>query len=370
MKYSLVLTNRASYARSFTFIDEMFKQMSDIDELDIVVHGSAEFKKYGAIADEIRKDFCVEPYVMRTLVEGGDHVSMVKTTGLALLELADYFEREDVGCAITIADRHETLATAIAASYMNIFLVHMQGGEITGSIDNKVRFSISALADLHLTCTESATILLKENHFRGQVVQTGCPSIDLVARHTYEPPQFERYGGLGGTFGSDEPYILMVFHPDTLNEFTQDQQTAYLLDECLDTGLNVIVLWPNVDAGSNRIEKVYRDFREFEDQQRVRFFRHLEKEDYLDVMQHADLLVGNSSSFIREASYLGVPAVVVGGRQAGRECAENVRRVPFKGSEIHDAINAQLKHGFYNRSYLYGNGNSGEKAARAVLRKD
>src|ERR1043165_951108 len=199
-KICVVITARPSYARIKTALTAI-RSHPDL-ELQLVVAASAVLERYGDALKYIKADgFEVKSTVFMVL-EGENLGTSAKSTGLGMMELATVFDNLKPDMVITIADRYETLATAAAASYMNIPLVHMQGGEVTGPIDEKVRHAVTKLADYHFTCTEIASERVRKmgEHFE-HVYTTGCPSIDIAANVLKAPElsfdPFLKYGGVG-----------------------------------------------------------------------------------------------------------------------------------------------------------------------------
>ena len=155
-KICVVITARASYSRIRTVLLAI-RQHPDL-ELQLVITGSALLEKYGSVVTRIESDGFKITARLYNVLEGGNLVVAVKTTALAMIELSTLFENIKPDAVITIADRFETLATAATAAYMNIPLIHIQGGEITGNIDDKVRHAITKLSDIHFVATENAGI--------------------------------------------------------------------------------------------------------------------------------------------------------------------------------------------------------------------
>src|ERR1051325_6815902 len=178
-KVCVVVTARPSYSRIKTAL-RAIQEHPDL-ELQLVVAASALLDRYGSAVRYIENDgFDIAARVYMVL-EGENLASMAKTTGLGLLELATVFDNLKPDVVITIADRYETLATAVAASYMNIPVAHIQGGEITGSIDEKVRHAVTKLSNLHFVSTRpAAERVIKMGEDPEMVFVTGCPSIDLA----------------------------------------------------------------------------------------------------------------------------------------------------------------------------------------------
>ena len=186
-KVCVVITARPSYSRIKTALKAIIEH-PDL-ELQLIVAASALLSRYGSAVEYIENDgFHIDEKVFM-VIEGASPTSMAKTTGLGIIELATAFDNLKPDMVVTIADRFETMATAVAASYMNIPLVHIQGGEVTGSIDEKVRHAITKLADLHLVASDDAkTRLLKMGEHQEAVFVTGCPSLILPIRCIRIPP--------------------------------------------------------------------------------------------------------------------------------------------------------------------------------------
>lgn len=374
----IVITARPSYARVKSVM-EAVRDHPDL-ELQLVVGASALLERYGPVVDVIRDDGFEPDAVVYMVVEGENLVTTAKSTGLGVVELATIFDNLRPDVVVSVADRYETIATAIAASYLNLPVAHLQGGEVTGSVDEKVRHAVTKLSNLHFVSNEPARErVLRMGEDPSTVFVTGCPSVDLAARVTADgtPPfdPFESYAGVGNRFDPrTEDYLVVMQHPVTT-------EYANALDEVRETLLAVEALdmptfwfWPNVDAGSDGISKGIRHFRETHDIPHTYFFKNLAPEDFLRLLARARCLIGNSSVGIREGAFLGVPVVNVGGRQQGRDRAGNVADVGYDKDAILEAARRQLAHGRYATSDLYGDGTAGERVAdllaTAPLRTD
>ncbi|MBX3064197.1 MAG: UDP-N-acetylglucosamine 2-epimerase [Anaerolineae bacterium] len=368
-KVCVVITARPSYSRIKTALTAI-KQHPEL-ELQLVVGASALLDRYGSAVNYMEKDgFQIAARVYMVL-EGENLTAMAKTTGLGLMELATVFDNLKPDVVITVADRFETLATAVAASYMNIPVAHVQGGEVTGSIDEKVRHAVTKLSDLHLVSTEKAAervIRMGENP--DSVHVTGCPSIDIAAAVLADPEldfdPFERYYGVGAEVSLKDGYIVVMQHPVTTEYDRAHQQVNETLLAIADLKLPVLWFWPNIDAGSDGTSKAIRQFRELQKPKHVHFFKNMAPTDFLRLIVNSRCLVGNSSVGIREGSYLGVPVVNIGSRQAGRERGHNVIDVPYSCTEISAAIQQQIEHGRYTPDPIYGNGTAGLKIAELL----
>src|SRR6266545_1466287 len=285
----VLVTARPSYSRIRSAL-KAIQEHPDL-ELQLVVAASALLERYGNAIDASEHDGFQPSARVYMVLEGENLVTSAKSTGLGLSELATVFDRLQPDAVVTVADRYETLATAVAASYMNIPVVHVQGGEVTGSIDEKVRHAVTKLANLHLVSTEMARErVIKLGEEPDSVVVTGCPSIDIaaevVARPNLDFNPFDKYGGVGPREDLSGGYLVVMQHPVT-TEYdearTQVDETLYAVK---DAGLPVLWFWPNVDAGSDGTSKGIRMLREQEKPQNFHFFRNMFPEDFLRLLVH------------------------------------------------------------------------------------
>lgn len=320
-----VVSSRASMAR----YGKVFEHMQV--PFGILLHGAALMGKYGDVQTEVydRAQKCGAAVgVLHTAIDSGSRIDMARMTGYATAELAQFFAQQKPRAVVVMADRFETLAASIAASYQNIPLVHMQGGEHTGNIDEKVRFANTALADWHLVSTHDA----REN-LRGAGVDpcsiewTGCPSYDLLPGP--EVPALKElpdYTGCGGAaVDLTKPYLLVCYHPDTRQSAEVNKQnTAHLLKWVHQESYGRTAVWiqPNMDAGTDAVAKDIREYLDglmsLQSYTPIRFYRHLPAQIFLRLLRDCQAIVGNSSAGVREAEMMGVKAINIGSRQGMR----------------------------------------------------
>ncbi|MGE0653449.1 MAG: UDP-N-acetylglucosamine 2-epimerase [Alphaproteobacteria bacterium] len=370
-KVCVVITARPSYSRIRTALSAIRAHPGL--HLQLVVTASALLDRYGA-ADKIieAEGFRIDRRVYM-IVEGENLVTSAKSTGFGLSELATVFDDLKPDMVVSIADRFETMATALSAAYMNIPLVHIQGGEVTGSIDEKVRHAITKLADLHLVASErAAERVIRMGEYPARVHVTGCPSID-VARAAIAVPMvgqdiFETYRGVGPKLDLSNGYLVVLQHPVTSEYLEARAQIEETLAAVMESRLPAIWLWPNVDAGSALLARGLRVERERGNLDNIHFFKNLPPEEFLRVLVGSRGIVGNSSVAIRECAYLGVPAVNIGTRQAGRDRGNNVTDVDYDRAQILDAIRLGAAIGRYPSDELYGDGRAGERVADILAR--
>lgn len=368
-KVCVVVTARPSYSRIKTAL-QAIQAHPDL-ELQLVVAASALLGRYGTAIDFITADGFKPTARVHMVLEGEHLAAMAKTTGIGLMELTTVFDNLQPDVVVSVADRFETIATAIAAAYMNIPLAHVQGGEVTGSIDEKVRHAVTKLADLHFVASKKAAErVIRMGECTETVHVTGCPSIDLAApllqdkSLNFDP--FKKYGGVGSDMDISNGYLVVVQHPVT----TEYEQARQHINETLravhQLGLPTLWFWPNVDAGSDGTSTGVRAFREQVKPQQMHFFKNMEGTDFLRLLCNAKCLVGNSSVGVRECSYLGVPVVNIGSRQTGRERGMNVIDVDYDQDAIIEGIDRHLSNGTYPSDPIYGDGHAGERIAHLL----
>jgi UDP-hydrolysing UDP-N-acetyl-D-glucosamine 2-epimerase len=291
---------------------------------------------------------------------------MAKSVGFATIEFASEFHRLKPDVVVIVGDRYEALAAAVAAAFMNLCILHIQGGEVSGSIDESTRHAISKFAHYHFPATKrSAEYLARMGEEPSTILGIGCPSSDLASEldRTISDEILNSNKGGGAHIDTSKPFLLTVFHPTT-TQYGRERDEMHQLLLALETlRMPNVLLWPNIDAGADHISKTIRLFRDQRAPGWMRTVTNLTPEYYLKVLANAACAIGNSSSFVRDASFFGTPVVLVGTRQDGRERDVHVVRVPPVAEEIAEAALAQLRHGPYAPSALYGDGQVSERIA-------
>src|SRR5256712_7877414 len=254
-------------------------------QLQFVVGASALLDRYGTVLDLIESDGFEPDERVFMLIEGETPGTMAKSTGLGLLELPTAFERLAPDVVITVGDRFETMATALAATYMNIPLAHTMGGEVSGNIDESIRHAVTKFAHVHFPASQGAAErIIRMGEQPESVHMVGCPRMDLVAEVLAQDGdglsdlfQF----GVGGSFDLDRPFLLLSQHPVTTEYGDGERQITETLRAIGEVGLPPIVLWPNADAGSEDIARGTRKIREHDDVSRLDCFHNLPTCDYV-----------------------------------------------------------------------------------------
>jgi UDP-hydrolysing UDP-N-acetyl-D-glucosamine 2-epimerase len=365
-KVCVVLVDRANYGRLKPVMHAITQQAQL--ELQVLAAGTMVLERFDQPVKVVRGDGFEVHGEIHIELEGSTPATMAKSVGIGVMEFASEFQRLKPDVVLVIGDRYEALSAAIAAAYMNLCLVHLQGGEVSGSIDESARHAITKFAHFHFpSTTRSAEYLLRMGERPDSILGVGCPSSDIAREMSGDlPPSVVNDRGSGATIDVSKPFLLVVFHPTTTEYGGERQQMEELLAALNLLKTQTVILWPNIDAGSDHVSKAIRVFRAKENPNWLRFLVNLAPEDYLRVLAKAACAVGNSSSFVRDAGYFGTPVVLVGRRQEGREVDAHVTPVPPVCAEIFDEIRSQLKHGHYEPSALYGDGCVSQRIAEEL----
>lgn len=380
-RIGVVIGSRANYASIKSVLKEILKYPDSL-ELLLFVGASAILDKYGQVADIVEKDGYSITEKFYILLEGENPQTMAMSTGLGMIELAGLFMNYRPDLVITIGDRFESIATAVTASYMNIYLAHTMGGEVSGTIDESVRHAITKFSHIHFPATEEAAQrIIKMGEDPRYVFMVGCPRIDLVKElieknsngsEIDEEEFWQKYKGVGGRLSLKKQKFLLVSQHSVTTEYGKNREhireTLMALEKLK---IPVIMLWPNADAGSDEVSKEIRTFREkYKPDDWLHIFKNLPIDIYIKLMDACACMVGNSSSAIREGAIIGVPAVNIGTRQQGRLRGRNIQDVAYNREEILEGIKRQVSNGKYKPDFIYGDGKSGEKIAKILTQID
>lgn len=344
--------------------------------LQVVLGASALLERFGSIETLVLQDGFEPAYTFHNIVEGENPTTMAKSTGLGMIEMAMVLDNLKPDFVVVVGDRFEVMAVALAAAYMNIRVVHTMGGEVTGTIDESVRHAITKFAHVHFPANEdSKQRIIKMGEDPEYVFNVGCPRIDLVKEALWENSfkklegLFENFRGVGpGGFDLRQPFLLVSQHPVTTEYGSNRQQIEETLDALNKLKMPTIMLWPNIDAGSDHISKGIRTFREKNRPEWLSVFKNFPTNIYIHLMNSTACLVGNSSSGIREGAFIGTPVVNIGTRQRRRLHGKNVTNVGYDKEDIIYGIKSQLSNGKYLPEYIYGDGKAGKKIADILMR--
>lgn len=362
----VVVTARPSWARVRSLV-LAYSKLAGVDKCRISLIGPALSKRYGDISDQIPHG--VDLRTFQTLRDSDDLGSIALSSIDGSEVLARHWSSHRPDCVLVIADRTETLGVSSAAALMQIPLIHLQGGEVSGSIDDKIRDANTKLADFHLTTnqrTQNYLVSIGENPSRIRII--GCPSVDL-AKKAMEVGAFWKKNevrGVGADINPEDGYGIIMFHPDTLSEQDNLSWIDCLIDSILSSKLKWFWFWPNPDHGTNAISKKLRHFREQSKLENVKFVINTLPDVFVNLALRAKIMVGNSSFGIRESSFLGLPVINLGNRQRGRQRGENVHDMVDPNSSHLANLIKELSNSRFPSSDIYGSGNAGLLGAEQI----
>ncbi len=285
-----------------------------------------------------------------------DGAAMAAALAHALLSMVPVLQQEKPDAVLLLGDRGEMLAGAIAAIHLNIPIVHVHGGERSGTVDEPVRHAISKLAHYHFTATEAARArLIRMGEQPAHVMVTGAPGLDGLTDLPLRPR-----ATLCAELGLDamRPLALIIYHPVVQTAEAAGREMAELLAAVHAAKVQAICLTPNSDAGHQSIRDEISRYAAAAD---FRVVTHFPRADYLSWLAAADILVGNSSSGIIEAASFGLPVINVGDRQRDRERNTNTLDVAVERAAIHAALAGALAGGRQPHRNIYGDGQAGRR---------
>ena len=367
-KICFVIGSRANYSSIKSVMDEIKKDK--YFKVFLILTTSSILERYGEVSNIIKKDgFKINEKIFN-LIEGENPVTMAKSTGLGLIELSTIFERIKPNLVFSVGDRFETMATVLASSYMNIPLAHTMGGEVTGTIDESIRHSVTKLSHLHFPATKkSRDRIIKLGEEKENIFLVGCPRVDYVKQVISKTKNLTKKIenlGVGGKINFNNEFIILSYHPVTTEFNMIEKNFKTVLNVIENCQIPSLILWPNSDAGSSIISKVIRKYREKKKLKNARFYKNIPTDSYIQLLNKASCIVGNSSSGIREGAYIGVPCINIGTRQNSRERGKNVIDVNYCEDEIKNALKIQLKKKKYSKDTLYGDGSAGKKIVKIL----
>ncbi len=369
----IIITSRSSYSKFKEILIELKRKKISFK---VVCSSSSILEKYGNLDRQIENDgFRVYEKIYNN-IEHENLENNSKSVGMAIIEFSSLFKRLKPKMIMVMGDRYEVIAPVIAASYQNILVSHVQGGEISGNIDDKVRDAISCLSDYHFPATKKSSIRLKKIlKKKTHIYKVGCPSIDLAKRvRNRSNLSFDfhkTYNGVGKKIDFSKKYIVVMQHAVTNEYGLGKNQILETYRAIIKSNLQTIWFWPNSDAGSFEISKILRIKRELNKKElgKIFFVKNMAPEHFLELVNLSAGILGNSSTAIRECSYLGVPSINIGSRQNGREMGVNVTSVDYNKDKIFNLIKKKF---FYRKSKnfdrLYGDGKAASKIVKIISR--
>ncbi|MDO9534494.1 MAG: UDP-N-acetylglucosamine 2-epimerase [Bacillota bacterium] len=316
---------------------KMLSLEEDIN-LQLVVTGMHLLEEYGRTITAVQKDGLDIIAAPSILIRGDGTYHMSQSVGLAVLYFADILDFHRPDFILLLGDRGEMLAAALAAHYQNIGIVHLFGGESSGSADDAIRHAVSKLAHLHFVSTlRSKANLVRMGEDEWRITAVGTLRKHDIVKVSKLPPEVASTWLKKYKLSSRTKNILVCMHPDSKEELELAGQIGSVID-ALDglNNANIIIIGPNSDAGADLFRERLLQFSSQGDNRT--YLASIDSDEYLFLLSRVDLMVGNSSSGIIETPFFNIPFINVGRRQQGRECGSNVLSLPYHSGLIKEAI--------------------------------
>lgn len=361
-KVFVLIERRADYSRYKPILEKM--QADPFFEIYLVVTGICLLDIHGKDINYIENDGFTINATIPMFVPGNEDsgAEMVRSMARVMLGVVDELEKSKPDVVLSGFDIGGNFAVTVAAAHMNIPVAHIQGGEVTGSIDESIRHAMSKFSHFHFPATEDARqrlIRLGENPEDIYVV--GCPSIDVLVNTPYVDNKelAEKYD-----LDFSKPFVIMIQHPVTTEAKSSLEQIRETIKAIKNMSIQTIALLPNNDAGYSKIIEEVKASG-------IKWYPSLPTNDFINLYRKAWALVGNSSSGIHETPTFKIPAVNIGNRQMGRERAANVIDVPNDSQSIEAGLRKALFDETF-RSFVktiknpYGEGDSALKIIKIL----
>lgn len=327
-------------------------------ELSVIATGMHLSPVFGSTVDEIEATGLRIIARVAVPLEPATGATMARNIGVMLGAFVDALEVDRPDIILLLGDRGEMLAGALAGLHLNIPVVHIHGGERSGTVDEPVRHAISKLSHLHFTATrEARERLIRMGEREDTVHVTGAPGLDGLAEAALPD---RATIALGHGLDPDRPFALMVYHPVLQEAVTAADDTRRILKALSDAGLQSLALMPNADAGSDGVRTA---LIEAGSAAGLTVLTHLARPDFIAAMARADVMIGNSSAGIIEAASFGTPVLNVGPRQNLRERNSNIVDVPSTDKALAEGLAGLLAGGRYPAQNLYGDGRAAARIA-------
>jgi UDP-hydrolysing UDP-N-acetyl-D-glucosamine 2-epimerase len=369
-KICVVTGYRSDYTKLKSVIESIHSNPNL--ELQLLVFGVHLLEDYGTSINNVVTETAPISYRCDTTIEGDSPLAMVKTIGVSIIELSSAYNQLDPDIVILVGDRYEILAAAIAASIGNIPVAHIQGGEVSGTIDETIRHTVTKLSHVHFPSTElSKERILMMGENPEHVFNVGCPAVDYIKDVQYvTKDKINKLPGLSRLrIDFQKPYFILIQHPVTTEYEQASQQMTLTLEALQDIGVQTVLIYPNPDAGSGEMVRAIRKHRRKYGKNGVirNAYKNISFDSYLNLLKNSSCLVGNSSSGIREAHLFGIPVVNIGTRQSNRERTDNIVDVDHGHTAIKSALLSALhNNNCFRDSEIYGNGTAAQQIAHIL----
>ena len=340
-KIAVFSSNRSDYNK----LEQIIKIISESKKLELMlfVYGSHMLSEFGNTKDNIK--YKINAYIS-TDTESGD---MIKSFTNGMNEFSTILTEMKPDAIVLHGDRYDVLSVAMIALLLNIYIIHIEGGELSGSIDEKIRHSISKLANLHFVSNkQSYNVLVQMGENPENIKITGCPSMNKIMSIKKDINILSDFNLI------EKDYIIMTYHPNPLDIKESTEQYNKLLDEIIKINKKTFIFYPNIDTGCDDLVKILNS-KKLNDNMFI--IKDLTFDKYINLLYHCGIIVGNSSSIVREACIFGIPAILIGDRQRGRTISLNTSHI----ENIDDNFQVIFNNIYGVRfppEYIYGNGNN------------
>ena len=323
-------------------------ESSDEFECHIFVTGMHTLSRYDFTYREVEKRGYKNIFVFMNETEGDNTDIILSNT---IRGFSEYIRDISPDMIVIHGDRLEALAGAIVGSFNNILVSHIEGGELTGTIDESIRHAVSKLSHIHFVSNDDAKKrLIQMGEIEERIFVIGSPDIDIMMKKDL-PTKEELIEYYDINF---EKYAILIFHPVTTELEYLENQTTEIVGAVIDSKRNYVVIYPNNDPGSDIIMKAYG---KLENNQNFKIYPSLRFEYFLTLLKNADFIIGNSSSGITEAEIYNIPTINIGTRQKDRTSNNNIINIKNQKDEILDAI-LKVDDIKVNSSFSFGDGKS------------
>ena len=353
-KLGVIITNRTNYSKLGPILFQLKK--TNLFLIEIITSSASIISKYGNLITEL-KDEGFQIKKIDNLLLNDEHSSMGISFGVSSILHSNLFSENEYNFLLVVGDRYDTLAAVISAKFQNIPIVHIQGGEESGSVDNTIRDLISKCSDLHFPSTDkSKNKLIRMGLDKNKIFNYGCPAVEKFVQESKK----NNIGIFSIKFQTknlinikpNEPYFVVLIHPDTTSN---DVNLDTVLQAIDNFGIKTFLFYPNVDATNSKLLSSQQ--RKLNDENYI-ILKHLNRLDFIALLKTCKCFIGNSSSGIRESASLNIPFVNIGQRQKNREQNRNTINCGFVKNEIVDAINKAIELNIDSKNIYYKKGTS------------
>ena len=328
--------------------------------VSVIATGMHMQERFGNTVLEISRSIPTEVEIY-SFQNHGENDTMDRVVANTITHVSNFLDSHAPDALVVHGDRPEALAGAISGALRNTPVIHIEGGELSGTIDGVIRHAVSKLSHIHLVSNaEARTRLIQLGEQAESIHVIGSPDIDVMSS-----PDLPELSNVRERYDIRfDPYTIAIFHPVTTDPEASKRASEQFVDALITSGKNFVVIHPNNDTGFEHILEQYSRLQA--EPERFRCFESLRFEYFLTLLKNADAIVGNSSAGIREAPFYGVPAIDVGDRQRGRHDDPNIVSVPAEASAIIEALRTAERMSTAPAAQTFGDGKSALRFAELL----